>query len=712
MAITQTNRAIQIKSAFKENTLLVERAQLTEQLSRPFELQLHLVSEDGKLNPDTILGKDVTVTMTPTKGGKRHIHGFVTEFSQVGYSRRLHQYRATVSPWLWFLTRTSDCRIFQGKSVPDIFQEVAKGHGFSDFKLKLKGSFEPFEYCVQYRETDFNFVSRLLEQEGIFYYFTHADGNHKMVLSNDANDAEAISGYADVPFYPPSTPDAQRERDHLTSWTFSKGVRPGAYVTTEYDFTQPKNKLLQTATISRTHAKASFEIFDAPAEIPKMTTGETGRIAKIRMQELQSDHLVARGGGNAAGLAAGARFKLSKYPRDDLNIEYLVTSTTLTATSDPHVSGGSDGELEFEIQVEAVDVKTPWRPARLTPRPSVQGPQTALVVGPSGEEIYTDKYGRVKVQFHWDRHGKEDENSSCWISVSQPWAGKNWGAVSVPRIGHEVVIAFLEGDPDRPIVIGRMYNGANMPPHELPAKKTQTAFMSRSSKSGATDNFNEIRFEDDKGKEQVYIHAEKDQDIVVENDETQLVGHDRKETIGNDRAVQVKRDHNEKIDGNMEVMIGKNLTETIAINYAETVGAAMELSVGGLLDINVGAAMAEVVGASKTETIGGSKSESVGGGKSVDVGKDLNENIASNWKLEVGKNLTTTVGEQAKVTVTKEMTFQAKKVQLVADDEITLKSGDAQITLKKNGDITIKGGKVNVKASGDIIMKGSNIKQN
>jgi type VI secretion system secreted protein VgrG len=687
--ITQTNRAIQVKTPFKDNALLVERMQLIDQLSRPFELQLHLVSEDGKLNPDTILGKDVTVTIPPMKGGKRHFHGFVTEFSQVGYSRRLHQYRATVSPWLWFLTRTSDCRIFQGKSVPDIFEEVAKGHGFTDYKLKLKGSFEPFEYCVQYRETDFNFISRLLEQEGIFYYFTHKEGSHLMVLSNDANDAEAISGYGEVPFFPPSAPEAQRERDHLTSWTFSKVVRPGAYVTTEYDFTQPKTRLLQTATISRSHAKSGFEIFDAPAEIPKMTTGETARIARIRVQELQSDHMVARGSGNAAGLATGARFKLTKYPRDDLNIEYLVTSVALTATSDPHVSGGSDGELEFDVQVEAVDVKTPWRPPRLTPRPSVQGPQTAIVVGPSGEEIYTDKYGRVKVQFHWDRHGKEDENSSCWLSVSQPWASKNWGAINIPRIGDEVVVAFLEGDPDRPFVIGRMYNGTHMPPHELPAKKTQTIFMSRSSRGGAVENCNEIRFEDEKGKEELYIHAEKDQLIEVENDEKHEVGHDRKKNVANDETTTIGNNRTETVSNNESITIQKNRTESVGEKESISIGKDQSLTVSGNRVVTVDK--------DQTTTVTGDRKETVSKGETVQIAKDRKHQVDGNDMLKVGKELLIDAG-----------------------DSITIKTGSATITMKKDGTITIKGkditldgsGKINIKAGGDVIVKGSKVTQN
>jgi type VI secretion system secreted protein VgrG len=691
MPITQANRAIKITSPFKENALLVERLSYTEQLGRPFELQLHLESEDGNLNPDTILGHEVTVSFPlPSGGGKRFFNGYVTEFAQVGYERKLHLYRATVSPWFWFLTRTSDCRIFQQKSIPDIFEEVAKGNGFSGaFKLNLKGTFEKWDYCVQYRETDFNFLSRLLEQEGAYYFFTHADGNHKMVVTNDPNTAEAIKGYDEVPYYPPGASQAQRKRDHLSAWSFARRVQPGVYATTEYDFANPKTRLLSSEPVSRKHGLATFEIFDAPAEIPKMTTAETARIAKIRIEELQSRHMVGSGSGNAAGLSAGSRFKLKEYPRSDLNMEYLVTSVVLTASSGAHTSGKADAAVEFEILVEAADIKAPWRPARITPRPSVQGPQTATVVGPSGEEIHTDKYGRVKLQFHWDRHGKEDENSSCWVSVSQPWASKNWGAVNIPRIGDEVIVAFLEGDPDRPIVIGRTYNGTHMPPYELPTKKTQTVFMSRSSRGGAVENNNEISFEDEKGKELLFLHAEKDQLIEVEHDEKHAVGNDRRKEVKNNETVSIGKNRSESVGGDEMIAIEKNRTESVKQNESVTVAK------------------------DQTVTVQGSRTRTVSKDESITIQGNRTEKVSKNEEVTVSENREHTVGKNDTLKVT-------KKLMIDAGDEVTIKTGSASITMKKDGTITIKGkdisldgsGKINVKAGGDVAIKGSKVTQN
>ncbi|HKE46325.1 MAG TPA: type VI secretion system tip protein TssI/VgrG [Steroidobacteraceae bacterium] len=712
MAISQDNRAIQIKTPFGKDALLVDRMALTEHFNQPFNLDLHLISEQGDLKPDTILGSDVTVQFAlPSGGAKRFFHGFVAEFGQVGYAQRFHYYRATVRPWVWFLTRTSDCRIFQQKSIPQILEAVMKQYGFSDYKLKLKGTYNPFDYCVQYRETDFNFISRLMEQEGIFYFFEHADGKHTMVLADDANAVETVSHYDDIPYYAPTAPDAQRERDHVTDWATSMELRSGVYTNTDYDFQVPTKKVTGSATIARKHANAALEMFDWPAELPKIDSGEANRVAKIRVQELQATHLVAHGHGNAAGIATGKRFKLSKYPRSDFNIEWMVIGASLSATSDP-VDSGRGGGAEFSIEVEAVDAKTPYRPPRLTPKPVVQGPQTAKVTGPSGEEIYTDKFGRIKVQFHWDREGKEDENASCWISVAQPWSGKNWGAVHIPRVGQEVVVAFLEGDPDRPFVIGSVWNGANMPPYELPANKTQSGVKSRSSKGGGGDNFNELRFEDKKGSEEVYLHAEKDQINMVENDRTTMVGRDKSETVNRNKLVHVVGNHTENIDGAMSVVISKTLTENVLLNYAESVAGGMEVSVGAVMAITVGAAMAETVGGARTENVGGSSTESVGKSKTLTVGKDLTESVKGEMTTTVEKDKAETVQGQQRIEVQKEFMLQAKKVQITADEEINLKTGSAEIVLKKNGDITIKGGKISVKGSGDVVIKGSKIQEN
>lgn len=451
---------------------------------------------------------------------------------------------------------------------------------------------------------------------------------------------------------------------------------------------------------------------------------------KLRMEEEEAPHVVASGAGTCRAFIPGYKFDLVGHS-SQMDKCYVLTEVQHMASvgeSYFELSTGGDTEESYSNHFTCMPFDVPFRPPRVTPRPTVQGPQTAIVVGRSGEEIFTDKYGRVKVQFHWDREGKRNENSSCWIRVSHPWAGKGWGAISIPRMGQEVIVDFLEGDPDQPIITGRVYNAEQMPPYELPANQTQTGIKSRSSKGGGTDNFNEIRFEDKKGSEEMYIHAEKDQNSVVEHDQTIAVGNDRTESIKRDRRLQVGRDkweqvdrnkaiqvvgdHNEKIDSNMNIMVGANLSESVAINYAETVGAAMELTVGGLLAISVGAAMSEVVGLAKTESIGAAKSENIGTNKSLEVGSNLNETVGKDRVVQVSQDLKEDIGGQHKEAVKKEYILQAKKIQLVAEDEINIKTGKAEIIMKKNGDIMIKGSKINIKGSGDVVIKGSKIEEN
>lgn len=739
-------RAIHLTTALGDDVLLPRVVTGREYLSEPFRFDLQLLSEKGDIDPDAVLGKAVCLSyQLPSGEAKRFFHGIVVEFGQIGYRSRYHEYQAIVRPWFWLLSRTADCRIFQQKSVPEIFEEVVKQYGFTDFKLRLTGTYPKWDYCVQYRETDFNFLSRLLEQEGIYYFFEHSDVAHSMVLADDSSAHQTTPGYESVPYYPPDLAEARRERDHLQAWSFVKRVQPGAYATTDFDFVQPRQSFLVTETQSRRHAQSSFEIYDYPTELVKWERSEAARLAKVRLEELQVPHVIAHGRGNAAGLATGRRFKLAQYPRDDLNIEYLIVGTGVSFSTDAYDAGATDDEVEFTTALEAIDARVPFRPARTTPKPVIHGAQTAMVVGPSGEEIYTDEHARVKVQFHWDRQGTIDENSSCWIRVAQLWAGKGWGGIHIPRIGQEVIVSFLEGDPDRPIITGRVYNGDSRAPYELPANKTQSGIKSRSSKGGAAANFNEIRFEDKKGEEQLYIHAEKNQDIVVENDETHSVGHDRSKTIGNDETTHVKHDRTETVDNDESITIGNNRTENVGADESITIGGNRSESVGKDESIAIGGSRQEDVGKDESISIGGDRTERVGGDEAVSIGKNQTLTVGSERTASVGKDESLTVGGSQSVTVGKDQQTSVAKNQdlsvgearstsvgkddslsvgknlvITAGDSITLKTGSATITLKKDGTISIKGknisiegsGKINAKASNDIVMKGSKITQN
>jgi type VI secretion system secreted protein VgrG len=470
------------------------------------------------------------------------------------------------------------------------------------------------------------------------------------------------------------------------------------------------------------------------------------------MEEAQYQFELANGKTNARGLSVGYLFDLSGHGRKDQNREHVVLAADYELEYTQYEAMEDTG-AKYACGFSALNSKQAFRPQRLTRKPFVQGPQTAIVVGPSGDEIFTDKYGRVKVQFHWDRLGKSDDHSSCWMRVSHPWAGKNWGMIAIPRIGQEVVVDFLEGDPDHPLITGRVYNADQMPPYELPANKTQTGIKTRSSTGGSPSNFNEIRFEDKKGSEQLFIHAEKNQDIEVENDETHWVGHDRTKTIDHDETTHVKHDRTETVDnnetitigvdrteqvGNNEtitigvnrteavganetITIGANRTETVGANQAVTIGATDTLTVatqrthtvGANETITVGAAQEITVGAARAVTVGAAQQVSIGADQSIDVANNQSESIGKNYSLDVGDNRSANVGKDDSVKV-------GKNLVVDAGDSITIKTGSASISMKKDGTIVIKGkditiegsGKINAKASSDIIMKGSKILQN
>jgi len=714
----QTDRPISVSSPLGTDVLLFYRMTAQESLGRLFDFDLGVLSEDHNIKLEDLLGQAMTVNLDLPGGGKRLFHGIVSQLSSAGTIGRYAHYTIQLHPWLWFLTRTTDCRIFQEMTIPNIIKAVFRDFGFSDIEDSLSGSYAAWDYCVQYRETAFNFISRLMEQEGIYYYFKHEEDKHTLVLSDSYSSHATIAGYAEVPFFPPEE-NEESDLDRLLEWHISQQVQATSFTLNDYNFETPKSDIKTSATATKKHTGTDYKEFDYPGDYPD--TGVGNEYVKYRMEELKAEYETYAANGTAQGLMAGCLFSLIDHPRNDQNKEYLVVAATHTLEAGGYESGDTGGgELTYQGSIEAIDAQVPYRTPRTTPKPLVQGPQTAVVVGPSGEEIWTDQYGRVKLQFHWDRYGESDENSSCWVRVAQVWAGKNWGSIHVPRIDQEVIVEFLEGDPDRPIITGRVYNADQTVPYGLPDNQTQSGIKSRSTKGGGGDNFNEIRMEDKMGEELLYIHAERDQGTVVENDQGIGVGNDRAEEIGRDRSLVVQRNkseqvaqdksitvgasHSEAIGSDMSVTIGANLTETVAINYAETVGAAMELSVGGALAITVGAAMSEAVGGVKSETIGSSKSVSVGSSLSETVGKDQTTTISGNLKQVTGKKRRDEIKE--------EFAILAKKVQVTADDEISLKTGKAELVMKKNGDVTIKGKKITVKGSGDVIIKGSKIKEN
>ena len=710
MKAKQADRDVAVTSPLGPDVLLFRRMAASEHVGRLSVFNLELLSEDHEIKLEDALGKNVTVRMElPQDGGTRYFNGLVSQFSYAGSSGNYAAYRAQLRPWLWFLTRTADSRIFQEKKVPDIIDQVFREHGFTDFEQRLSGTYRVWEYCVQYRETDFNFVSRLMEQEGIYYYFLHEDGKHTLVMSDSVSSHDRVSGYEQVPYFPPDQAGI-RERDHISQWSVYQDVQAGAYTLTDYDFERPKAELTAKLSNPKKHTHADMEVYDYPGEY--VVKGDGDNYSRIRLEELHSQYERVEGGGDAGGLSTGSLFKLSGYPREDQNREYLLLSTAIDLQSDAYESNSGDsGGLHFGCSFTALDGQTPYRAPRVTPKPAVQGPQTAMVVGKAGEEIWTDKHGRVKVQFHWDREGKNDENSSCWIRVSHPWAGKNWGAIAIPRIGQEVIVDFLEGDPDRPIITGRVYNGEATPPYSLPDNQTQSGVKSRSSKGGTGENFNEIRLEDKKGEEEIYVHAEKDMNRVVENNDTLKVGFE-KQDAGN-QSIEIFNDRTENVGKNESITIGENRTENVGNDESITIGNNRTESVGKDESITIGENRTENVGKDETITIADNRSENVGKDETISIGENRTESVGKKESVSIGDERSHSVGKDDKLNVGKRLLVQA-------GDEIVFQTGSATITMKKNGDITIDGknvnikgsGKINAKASSNIIMKGSKILQN
>jgi len=591
---SQQNRLLSLDTPLGTDVLLLQDLSGHEGISRLFSYDLNLLAyENASISFQNIVGQKVSITMQLPDGTPRYVNGYVSRFTQGDTDDRMFtHYHAQVVPWLWFLTRQADCRIFQNMTPPDIISQVLNLFSFKDFRTSLKASYPTLEYCVQYRETSFNFVSRLMEEYGIFYYFDHTvQGKHTLVL---ADQSSALPACAGSPLSYDVAPGGIYDPEAVSDWHVEQELRTGKYTVTDYNFTTPSTSLLSNEpTVVTLGASQGLELFDYPGLYTTKDEGET--VAKLRMQEEEAGYMVVTGASNCRGLVTGYTFQLKNHYRSDQNTTYFITAVEHHASvGQTYVTTGPAAET-YSNQFTCIPASVAYHPPRVTPKPFVQGPQTALVVGKAGEEIWVDKYGRVIVQFYWDRLGQQNENSSCWIRVSQPWAGGNWGSMWIPRIGQEVIVSFEEGDPDRPLITGRVYNAGQMPPYTLPDYQTRSTFMSRSSKGGGTSNYNELRFEDKMGDEQIFINAEKDMDLRVENDSREFIGANRSlivttnqlEQIQTDKHLHVEGNHFEKIDGNMSLNVGGNQMESVTGNKSLSVTGNQSESITGNVSLAV-----------------------------------------------------------------------------------------------------------------------------
>jgi type VI secretion system secreted protein VgrG len=690
-------RSVHLTSPLQD-TIEFRRLAAFEALSQLFEFELDVVSERGDIRPDEVLGKPFTVSVEIDGDRKRHFHGYAVRMESTPGTGRSAGYRVTLRPWLWFLTRTSDCRIFQGMNVPAILRAVFDTEHTAEIELKgLSANYDPWVYGVQYRETDFNFVSRLMEQEGIGYWFEHSASVHTLKLFDNSLAHPAIDGGASVTYRDETRGVSDRDHIHTIGW--SHEIQPAVYAIDDYDFLRPGGNLdaVRRAERKPTHAKAEYEIYDYPGEYDTIAEGE--QYAAVRVEELRAQAEVFHGSGNERDLSVGRRFKLDDHPRRDLNIEYLVTSTSIVVEEEARESG-TGGAFSYSMSFTAIPAAQPFRPPRITPKPVVQGVQTAVVVGPPGAEIHTDElgHGRIRVQFHWDRYGERNDKSSCWLRVATPWAGKGFGAISLPRVGDEVVVSFEEGDPDRPLVIGSVFNGDNRTPWKLPDNATQSGIFTRSSKGGSAGTANAIRFEDKKGAEELWLHAERDQRIEVE--------HDERHTVGRNRTKTVQASETNGIGGDQSTQVGGNRTVTVGRAAAETVALAKALTIGGAYQVTVGAVMNETVVGAKATEVGGFRYEKVAGYKRSEIGKSLT--------FEAGDEVVIKTGD-ASLTMKKDGTIE------IVGKSITLKTGGGSVEIKDDGKIAATGtdttmkttaGRVNIDPGGIITIKGPMVRIN
>ncbi len=547
---------------------ILDSMEATEELGRPFLIALDVSSQTPKGDLHAMLGSTATVALSYPQRTTRYFSGVVARVSYRGLTGGGYKYRLELRPWIWLLSQQQDCRIFSAKSPWTIMTDLFRDAGFTDFEDKRQNAAGDavMDYCVQYRESTLDFVTRLMEQCGIYYYVTHKDGSHVIAFADDPNSHTAATD--PIPYRYSQTRWRTAE-DHVWDWSADAEIQPGAYALREYNFTTPKADLTAKSLIAGEHTYGSNEVYDYPGRYETADDGQ--KVAQVRMQDYATRRQVYGGTSNSRVLGAGGKFTLSDFPDSAANQEYLVIASVCSVQRAETRAFKDDEEIvdTFRCVLRAVPGSRPFRLPNTTPRPLIRGPQTARVAGESGQEVTTDQYGRIKVKFPWDRRTTEDENSSCWIRVAQIWAGQAWGAMFIPRIGQEVVVEFLEGNPDRPLVTGQVYNADMTVPYALPDNKTRSTVKSNSSLNGG--GFNELRFEDKKDSEEVFLQAQKDYNVVVLNSHTAKITQDTTTTVdkGN-RVVTVSKgnDTHTVSEGNREATVTKG-NETLTVSQGD-----------------------------------------------------------------------------------------------------------------------------------------------
>ena len=690
-----------------------------ETLSEPYKYQLDLAtaldmpeSEAANLDLQAMTGRELTVTIQldgvsiampegkarmNTGAGTREISGIVTEASLVKKLERHYLYRLAVEPWIVLAKRRTDYRIFQKKTVPEIIDEVLGSQYLYSYVKRLSQIYPLLDYEVQYGESDYDFIQRLMERSGIYWFFDHSNGVHRLVLVDGAGAHSPVrcKAYQTLPYYPS---EYRIDQEFISYFDITERIQSGKWTTADFDFKQPGADLSVQNAQPKNTPYNQLAIYEWPGNYTD--PGQGNEYARVRMEDIRARSWHASGRGNLRNVVCGTTFRLKGYPQRSANHEYLVTRSRLEAEemgeSSESARANDSSYYQFMADFDVQPITMPYRPERVTPRPRTTGPQTAIVTGPPGHEIWTDLYGRVKLKFHWDRSPICDHNSSCWIRVSYPWAGSNFGGINIPRVGTEVIVDFENGDPNRPIVTGRVYNAATMPPWELPGNATQSGLISRTL-GGALENANAIRFEDMPGMEQLWMQAERNMLTEIKNDEEHKVGANRDKSVGGDETTDVQGTRTETVAGDETVDLQANRTLSVAQNDQVDIGGNQQISVGGNQQTSIRGNQQYEVQGNRDKSVSGNESLSVSGNQRISVNQSQETEVQQDMSERINGNRSTQV---------------SRTYSIEATDKFELTVGSASLVIESNGNISINGKDISVSGSGSVEINGDTVDLN
>ena len=648
---------MQFSSPLGKDVLLIEALTGTEGISHLFEFHAELLAEvDTVIEPKDIVGTNVTVSIAITDNpGTRWVNGIVTSFEQGAGNEEFNEYHATIMPSMWELTLASNCRVFQKLNVLDVVKKV-----FSDYGLSVSdqttGTYAELEYCTQYSESDFHFVSRLLQEHGINYWFQHSEQENKIVLADDTSAYQDCPIVSTVSFEVTGKGAEGAYGSRVTEFVMAASMVPGQHSTADYNYRQYQRVDVDPMKSASQFGKNSYDVYLYPAGeegyLKDLQTQSTTKLEtaflKARFQASESMITTYRGNGNARTFTPGYTFTMTDHAQDKFNVKYLLVEVTHSVEQSPSYRTRQATPSEYSNRFLAVPATIVYKPPQTFVKPRIYGPQTAKVVVAQGEEIHLDKLGRVNVQFFWDKLRQPNTVDNTWVRVAQQWAGNGWGAYFWPRVGDEVIVEFLNGDPDNPVVTGSVYNGTNMPKYALPDMSTRSGWVTRSSKGGDASQANELRFEDKTGSEQIFLNAQKDMDHRVENDHRMYIGGQDSLIVQGNQLDQIAKDRNSNVKGNLvenvgsnaDINVGSNLTEKIGGNASQNIGGNLTLATTGNADVNYGGNLTESIGGNSSQKVGANRAEQVGVNYSLAASMDAYMNAGMTFVIEAGMGIT------------------------------------------------------------------------